>query len=133
MEMREKCTLRVRTKWSTLSAVQQTWLSEDFIQKPGFQGKTARFPQQCQSRDTAQNNFQGTASGCPLQLCSGVRCPPLALLAGWRKVAQMLGDYQTSGQETRSYRISMCGFQWYKGLLEATVCVAVSGLQLCSC
>jgi hypothetical protein len=93
MEMREKCTLRVRTKCSTLSTVQHIGLSEDFIQKPGFQEKAAHFPQQCQSRDTAQKNSQGTASGCPLQLCSEVRCPLLALLAGWSKVAQMLGDY----------------------------------------
>lgn len=46
--------------------------------------------QQCQSRDSTQQNSQSATPGCP----------PRALLAGWNRVAQVLGDYQTPGQET---------------------------------
>lgn len=97
-------------------------LSEDFIQEPGFQGKAAHSPQQCQSRDTAQKNSQWTGSGCPPQLCSGVRCPPLVLLAGWTKVGS------DAGRLTRplAMRLGQIGT---KAPLEPRVCVAVSGLQ----
>lgn len=44
METREKCTLRVRIKSFTLTVVQHTELSEDFIQSQAFKGKPPIFP-----------------------------------------------------------------------------------------
>lgn len=76
-----------------------------------FRGKSPashRLHQQCRNHDTTQQNSQGTVSGCLLQPCSVARWPPLALLAGWSKVAQMLRCHQVSGQETLSPAVSAC-------------------------